>query len=153
MKNPLLLVIMLLAIFVMIVSIAALASREEISTGCCSFLPSYMLIPILASTGLFVGSAVYYYLSDYQKSNGDVKKDVSPLLRFLDNEERTVIEELVKNKGSLTQSGIVRGTGLNKVKVSRMLGDFEQRGLIKKRAEGISNVIELEEKLKELLVG
>jgi uncharacterized membrane protein len=155
MKDPLLIVIMLLAGFVLVVSIASLHSQEEISSGmACTFLPSYLLIPIMASAGLFVGSGVYYYISEYQKRNGNGKqRDISPILRFLSNDERAIISELVRRKGSATQANLVAATGINKVKVSRMLADLEQRSIVKKKAKGISNIIELEEKLKELLVG
>jgi len=150
MKNPLLIVIMLLAGFVLIVSIASLYAQSEILTGnaCGCFFPIYMLIPLLSSAGLLMGSLIYFFLSSHAK-----KADFSPLLNLLDYEEKVVIEELVKNRGNMTQARLVSSTGINKVKVSRMLADLEQRNIVRKRAKGISNIIELEEKLKELLVG
>jgi len=49
-----------------------------------------------------------------------------------------------------TQSEITRETKLNKVKISRELLKLEQKKIIKKSPNGMTNLISLNEELKEL---
>lgn len=149
MENRLLTGIILLTGFIMAVSAASLYAQSHILSGTacgCSF-PIELLIPMLSSAGVLVGSLTYYFMSSHLKS----KKDLSPLMALLDTDQRAVIQALAKAGGSLPQSRLVSETGLNKVKVSRIVADLEGRGVVKKEASGITNTVELEEMLKKAL--
>ncbi len=151
MENRPLVGVMLIAGFIMAVSAASLYAQSHILAGtfCGCPLPLEYLIPLLSSAGLLVGSLAVYFMSSHLKS----KKDMTPVLALLDYDERRVIEELVKGKGSALQSRLVSATGFNKVRISRLISDLESKGAVKKSAIGMTNTVELEDGLRKLLVG
>ncbi|MBN2518115.1 MAG: hypothetical protein JXB14_04675 [Candidatus Altiarchaeota archaeon] len=151
MKQPLIVGLMLLAGFVLAVSAASLYAQEEIMSGtaCACNFPIYFLIPLLSSAGLLVGSAIYYTMSKHMGALSD-RKDYSSVLKFLDHGERSVVSELIRNGGSLTQAKLVSSTGLNKVKVSRLVSSLESKGIVKKESMGITNQVGLADDLKRL---
>jgi len=64
-------------------------------------------------------------------------------------DEKTVIIELEKHSGQLTQAEIVRNTGLTKVKIHRIVKRLEALGIVKKYPYGLTNKIKLEKRLYE----
>jgi len=150
MENRLLIGIILLTGFILAVSVASMYAQAHILSGtaCGCQFPIELLIPLLSSGGLLVGSLTYYFMSSHMKT----KKDLSPLLALLDSDQRSVIQALAKAGGGMPQSRLVSETGLNKVKVSRIVSDLEARGVVKKEANGITNNVELEDRLKKVLV-
>jgi len=73
------------------------------------------------------------------------KKEKEDVTRFLLENEKKVIEELMKEK-ELWQKQLQLRTGLSKVKLSRVLKNLENRGLIKKINFGKTNKILLAKK-------
>jgi predicted transcriptional regulator len=73
----------------------------------------------------------------------DIKKFDGKGLDKLDNEEKKIMNLILKNKGSIFQSGIVEKTGFNKVKVTRILDGLEAQGLIERRRRGMTNIVML----------
>jgi uncharacterized membrane protein len=59
-------------------------------------------------------------------------------------EERLIIHELKKSRGSLTQSQLVKNTGMSKVKTHRIVNRLASKGIIKKYPYGLTNKIVLE---------
>lgn len=150
MDKRILIGVILLAGFIMAVSIASLYAQSHILSGtaCGCTFPVEMLIPLLSSAGLLVGFLVYYFMGSYGKG----KKELAPLLSLVDPDHKRAIEALVKNGGSMPQSRLVEATGMNKVKISRVVADLEARGMVKKTASGVTNMVELEDRLKKILV-
>jgi uncharacterized membrane protein len=148
MKNPVVLGMVILAAFVMIVSIASLYAQSEIehSNACSCSFPIHLLIPILSSAGLLAGSAIYCAFSP----RGKTHKDFMPLLKLLNYDERRIIEVLAKSSGTITQSRMVKATGFNKVKISRLITTLETKGVIIKSPKGMTNQIELSNDLRGL---
>ena len=70
------------------------------------------------------------------------QKQLERILKVLPEEERLILELLVKEK-KMEQNMIVAETGLSKVKVSRTLSKIEQRGIIDKKPLGNTNLIKL----------
>lgn len=97
------------------------------------------LISILA--GLSLISILRY------KESKELKKEVIDSMVMPD--EKIVIKELEKNNGALTQSEIVKNTGLSKVKVHRIIKRLESLGIVKKHPYGVTNKIKLEKILYE----
>ena len=64
-------------------------------------------------------------------------------------EEKAIIKELERNSGELTQSDLVRKTGLSKVKVHRIIKRLESLGIVSKYPYGVTNNIRLEKTLYE----
>jgi uncharacterized membrane protein len=150
MENRVIIGVILLTGFILAVSAASMYAQSHILSGtaCGCQFPVEMLIPILSSAGILVGSMVYYFMS----AHGKAKKEVAPLFSLIDYDQKKVIEALVKSNGSMPQSKLVAATGMNKVKISRVVADLEARGAIRKSASGMTNMVELEGKLKKLLL-
>jgi DNA-binding MarR family transcriptional regulator len=103
--------------------------------------------------GLFIGSLTYYFISEkYEKKIVKIKNDYSVIYRFLNNDNKKIIKTLVENNGKRTQSQIVEYTGLSRVKISRCLKDLENRNIIKKDKNGMTNNVELVDELREVFV-
>ena len=76
---------------------------------------------------------------------------MSLTLKFLDDEEKTIINSILSHNGKTTQSEIVKDTGLSRVKIFRSLKRLEEKNIIIKKPHGMTNTIELEEELKKVL--
>ncbi len=59
----------------------------------------------------------------------------------LQDDEKKVFNEIMKNDGSAFQTDLVRSTGFSKVKVSRILDQLEAKNLIERRRRGMSNIV------------
>lgn len=103
--------------------------------------------------GVFIGSLTYYFISEkYERKIGRIHKDVGATFRFLDREQKLIIESIIKYKGLITQSNIVKNTGLSRVKISRCLKQLEEKNIICKSKEGMTNKVILSKDLKELFL-
>ncbi|AEF97022.1 transcriptional regulator, MarR family [Methanotorris igneus Kol 5] len=82
-------------------------------------------------------------IKEYESNKRDI------LMNVLTDEEKEIIDLIAKH-GSITQKEIVEITGMTKPKVSRLVSDLEQRGIIKKIKIGrINKLILSEDVLKE----
>ncbi|MBT3582285.1 MarR family transcriptional regulator [Candidatus Woesearchaeota archaeon] len=91
---------------------------------------------------LGVGSALVLFVLSYiivVKDKPKKKKIVIP--ENLNEEERKVIDELVKQDGMIFQSELVEKLEISKVKVTRLLDKLEGRGLIERRRRGMTNAV------------
>ncbi|MFP4523368.1 MAG: helix-turn-helix transcriptional regulator [Candidatus Woesearchaeota archaeon] len=113
-----------------------------------------MLILILLSLfGLFVGSLLYYFISEkHRKEIVKISKDAGATLNFLEPEMKKIVESIIKRNGSATQSQITKDTQINKVKISRLILKLEERNILKKFPNGMTNIISLNEEFKELFL-
>ncbi len=104
-------------------------------------------------SGAFVGSLTYYFISEkYEKRIGKIHKYAKAAYKFLDPDERKIMEKLVKNKGELFQKDIPELTGLSRVQVSRVLSDLEEMQVINKDKAGMTNKITLEEDIARIFI-
>lgn len=69
------------------------------------------------------------------------KLQLKSVLKILPADEREIIKLLIDNNKRLEQNHIVALSGYNKVRISRILTKYEQKGLIKKRNIGNTNLI------------
>lgn len=65
------------------------------------------------------------------------------VLRILPEDQRKIIRLLIDNNNSLEQNRMVALTGINKVKMSRILSEFEERRIIKRTNLGNTKLIVL----------
>ena len=79
-------------------------------------------------------------LNDYKKTKEQM------FMNILTEEEKMIIK-LIKNKEEITQKEIVGITGLTKPKVSRIVSDLEERGIIKKVKIGRINKLIISDEL------
>ncbi|AXI25371.1 MarR family transcriptional regulator [Methanofervidicoccus sp. A16] len=94
-------------------------------------------------------------LKIYEKDIGELKKKIKEYERTLKNmlmdiltEEEKTIVNLIKEYGEITQKEIVEITGMSKPKVSRIVADLENRGIIKKVKIGRINKLALTDKFR-----
>lgn len=71
------------------------------------------------------------------------RKDISKVLPILNDAERVIMEVILESPEVLDQRKIVRATGFSKAKVSRVLKDLEERGLIKREKVGRATKVKL----------
>jgi predicted transcriptional regulator len=76
--------------------------------------------------------------------------DTNLILRFLNPNERKVVEKLIENKGNAFQSEITRMQGMTKLKTHRAVKELELKGIIKIQKDGMTNKITLSDDVKEL---
>jgi len=110
-----------------------------------------LVLVLLSLFAMFIGSLTYYFISEkYEKKIVKIHKDVSLTLRFLEGEERAIMNALITNNGELTQSEIAKKTGLSRVKISRILKSLEQRKIVTKTPKGMTNKVILDVELMSL---
>lgn len=86
----------------------------------------------------------FVFLLYFFFKRGNVK-DVLPILS---DGERKVMEILLREKGTVDQRQIVKETDFSKAKVSRVITDLVNRGLIEKHVKGRKNLIKLKKAIK-----
>ncbi len=69
------------------------------------------------------------------------KEEIKINLDYLSDDEKFIINLILKNKGSMLQNKIVNESGMTKVKVSRIISSLESKGFIEKRRRGVTNEI------------
>ncbi|HQC61408.1 MAG TPA: hypothetical protein PLA60_03520 [Candidatus Pacearchaeota archaeon] len=112
-----------------------------------------LILILLSLFGMFIGSLTYYFISEkYEKKIIKLHKDSNITLKFLEKEEQEIVKSILKNKGKTTQSRISEDTGFSRVKIFRTLKKLENKRIINKKPNGMTNVVELEEDLKKVLL-
>ncbi|MBR9706573.1 hypothetical protein GOV14_06055 [Candidatus Pacearchaeota archaeon] len=71
------------------------------------------------------------------------KVQLEKVLKILPEIQRKIVKVLIKNNNALEQNRIVALTGINKVKISRVLMELEQREVIKRTNLGNTKLIVL----------
>jgi uncharacterized membrane protein len=104
---------------------------------------SYSLVGILALVSLFI---IFFMKDERTIVKVESKQDLSDeerkkKLQDLDDDERSVMNIILRENGSVYQSDIVKETKLTKVKTTRILDKLEGKGLIERRRRGMSNII------------
>lgn len=69
------------------------------------------------------------------------KVQLKSLLNLLPKDESEIIRVLIDNNNRLEQNHIVALTGYNKVRVSRILTKYQQKGIVEKRNVGNTNLV------------
>ena len=145
------LVIALITLFVFILSFTAFYTRENFYSVCGCNLPIWAIIISIASFGLFVGLMIYYLLhKSFLKERKVAKKSLKKILSLFDEEEGKVLEFIINNSGKIYQSKISKELNIDKVKLSRIINQFEKKGILKKEKQGMTNLVILEDDFKEI---
>jgi len=139
--------------FVFIVAFSSLYVSDAIknNNACGCVIPIPFMILILSSLGIFIGSFSYYFIaSKYLKERKERTKDINLTLKFLEKDERLIVENLIKNKEGLKQSDLERLTGIHRVQIHRLVKKLLNKGIVKKEVDGKINKITLNENLLEI---
>jgi len=94
------------------------------------------IVYFISLVSLIFGGVIIF-LFQYKISKIQLKS----ILNLLPQVEKEIIKVLLENNNRLEQNHIVALTGYNKVKISRVLRGYEQKGLIEKRGIGNTNLI------------
>ena len=109
-----------------------LITQEIISYGLMGLLVLASLFMIFLMKDETVVKEMKKHLSEEEKH----KK-----LEHLDEEERNLMNIILREDGSVFQSSLVNETKLSKVKITRILDRLEGKQLIERKRRGMSNVI------------
>ncbi len=77
-----------------------------------------------------------------ENSPENSKIGTSELLKFFSENERRVLECLIREK-AVTQNELVAKTGLSQATVSRIVGRFEKKGIVVRYRDGVAKKVEL----------
>src|SRR3989338_3042660 len=91
------------------------------------------LILIALILGYFLSHLTY---NELRKTRSESKKILNVLFRFLQKEEKEIIDYLIKNKGEANQADIARLPNLNRVKAFRVLQKMQGKNLVSITAHG-----------------
>jgi len=69
------------------------------------------------------------------------KENFRDVMKDMTNDEKLVLEKVLESEGTIFQSDLVEKSGLNKVKVTRILDKLEGRGVIERKRRGMTNVV------------
>mgnify|MGYP000082391260 CR=1 FL=1 len=129
----------LISIFVFVVSVLSLYVQITIQNNnvCGCVVPLPIFIPFVASLGFFIGSLIYTIFSPREKE----EINISALLKLFNEDERSIVKLLMKNKGNVKQTDIVKETGMTRVAVSRKLKELEAKGIIERKNVGKINIV------------
>lgn len=152
-KNDIILIIGSLSFIVLIVTLSLLLADKFKVSGCgCQRVVSHnftWLFSLLAV--IFVASLIYYLFSlKLEKKEKVIGKNIEILYSILDNEEKEVLNRIIKNKGTIEQSEISKE--YDKIKAHRIIKKLEEKRIVDIFKEGKTNKIKLKKELKEELV-
>ncbi|MFP4403391.1 MAG: helix-turn-helix transcriptional regulator [Nanoarchaeota archaeon] len=143
----------ILMAFIFLVSFISYYIKENIliEDGCGCSVSMPLIIISLSTLGVFVGSITFFFLNKLMiKEKKEIKQNIMKTLDFFDKDEKKILIEIIKNKGNISQSLLVKNSNLDKVKVFRILSKLEEKNFIKKEKNGISNKIILDENIYEI---
>lgn len=107
-------------------------------------------IPLMLSFALLVGAGTYYFMSQKMEVKEEsLKKNTGVLLKFLNPDEKKLVNLLIENNGKILQAEVTRLPGMTKVKSHRVVQKLLDRGVIEKDSVGKTNVIKFTSEIKE----
>jgi uncharacterized membrane protein len=150
-KKTILIIAMVLAAFVLIVSLASLYTERVVSCGIADTctIPLPFLIPIIASVSLFVGSLTGYFMVErLSKKDVNIKESTELIKKILSKEEFEILK-LVAEKQEISQAGIVQKTSIPRLRVFRTIEKLRDRGIVEKEEkDGKMRTIRIREEFK-----
>ncbi|MCX6799479.1 MAG: hypothetical protein NTW59_05295 [Candidatus Diapherotrites archaeon] len=132
------------------------ATKSEVCTidGVCqhelqlNFLTQ--LVPVFVLSGIIIGAIVFFFVtSKIESKQRDVKKIAGVMLRFLNPDERKLVNLLIENNGKVLQAEVSRLPGMGKVKSHRVVQRLIDRGVIEKETLGKTNIVRFAKEIKE----
>jgi hypothetical protein len=155
-NNELLNLVLAVAIimgFIFTVSISIYFIRENYGLSCRCKLSLPIVISILTSLGVFVGILTYYFISkSFNREKTKIFGNIEKTLNFLEIEEKKIILALIKKNGETMQNNLSNITGIDPVKLHRRLINLENKGVLKKQKNGMTNKIILQEDFKTIFL-
>lgn len=102
---------------------------------------SYSLIGLLVLVGAFITFFMREKSLPLETKKTLSEEEKKRALENLDDEEKQVMNLVLREQGSIYQSDLIKDTQLTKVKVTRILDKLEGRGLIERKRRGMTNIV------------
>jgi uncharacterized membrane protein len=111
------------------------------------------VLPLIASTALIVGAGIYYLMaSKVEIKQESLKKNANILLKFLNEDEKKLVNLLIENNGKALQAEVSRLPGMTKVKSHRVVQKLIDKGVIEREEFGKTRIIKFVKEIKEALL-
>ena len=124
--------------FVLIFSLGVMFSIVNVSYAEETSDPLPLIVYGISFVSLVAGGFIVFLLQSKIS-----KIQLKRVLKILPKEEEKIITLLLENQNAIEQNKLVAYTGINKVKMSRILGSLEERGVVKKTNLGNTNLVVL----------
>ena len=113
--------------------------------GVCPYsrsVPHEAVYGFTLNGALIVFGGYLFIFSKKSEKVGMMKKaEIQKISKSLENDDKKVYQTIVSSDGFIFQNELVEKTGLNKVKITRILDKLEGKGLVERRRRGMSNVV------------
>lgn len=120
--------------------------KDDFFRGIPKDSPMTLLFSLLGFIiSLSSGLIIFSYLFAHERK--EMKSKVATWMLL--PEERLFVELLEKNSGELTQTELVKRSGFNKLKVSRVVKRLESLNMVDKHPYGMTNIIRLKTEIPE----
>jgi uncharacterized membrane protein len=129
-------------------------STCQVDQGFCPHETQLNLItgalPLMLSVALLVGAGIYYLMSSkVELTKQSLKKNTDVLLKFLNADEKKVVNQLIENQGKVIQAEITRLPGMSKVKSHRIVQRLIDRHVIETERLGKTNIIRFTKEIQD----
>lgn len=133
--------------FILLVVFLSLLLGEHFqveSCGCPSMVSQNFILLFIALSVLFIGGLIYSLLSlQIEKKNKKVKFNIKTIIKFLDDDEKKILNQIQENKNKeVLQSDI---KGLSKLRKHRAIKKLKEKNLLEIKKLGNKNKIKLNE--------
>ena len=147
------LIILSIICFILVIFLIILYLNKNTLNGLSNNIKNevYFILVLLSIFGVFIGSLGYYFISEKdKKALGKVHKDAHSTLKFLDTKERKIVSIIINHNGKISQSSLCKETECSRVVLSRCLRKLEEKGIITKKPNGMTNIIKLDPDILDL---
>jgi general stress protein CsbA len=103
------------------------------------YSPFSMILLFIGVVSMLAGFSIWSLIREKEAKH--MKRSMISMLLLPD--EKMVLDEIEKYGGSVTQSELVKGLGLTRVKVHRIVRNLEKKNLVLKNEYGMTNKITL----------
>ena len=152
-KNEFILILGGISFLALVISLSLLlADKFQVSScGCPKVVSQDFIWLFILLAVIFVGCLLYYLFSlKIERKEQIIAKNMEFLYSILDEDEKKVLEAIVKNKGEMEQSELSKK--YDKIKAHRIIKKLEEKGIVNVVKEGKTNKIKLKQEIKEELV-
>lgn len=147
--------LLVVSVFIFLVTIlvfvfALYSQGQEIPRILEPFIEWHMHFMVLMGMfGIFSGLVVYNIMSaTLEKQKQLVKTNIGIIMKFLGDDEREIVDLLMRKEGMTTQSEIAKLPGMSRLKAHRVVKKLEERGIVHVEKYGKINMVRIVDELK-----
>jgi predicted transcriptional regulator len=155
MKTPLKLLLMIgmLGLFVFLTFVDIFSTEAQYHEGLYGTVESHhaLIMGVLGILGIVIGAVLYALLdAKIERATEEIKVSSELLLRFLDPQQKKIIQHLIEHNGQANQRELTYIEGFDKLKVHRTLKTLETKGVITIAKHGKINKVRLPTEVQQL---